>query len=283
MLMPPEPEIRVDDARVLAIGGRIRAEMQQEAAQGFPTLRKIPSTGIIKLLDYFDISSGDERAAQIEAQARVAALMFFPAPLIAAAYEQLRTTDPALLRRAEAMKAPLYAYGLRYEGLRMHRAIMRDPESLRHLARTRATLDFTPRDDLPAELVGSTAIRDIVPAKAPLLRKLLNQMVRARLGARPEKRPGGELVYDGALGAVPLRVSIIFSNLYAQMLYGVTWSARERNLRGTRLSYEALWGMNTGWDYLTEENAAQSIDLLDRLLVRFVGLLEQITALPMPA
>jgi hypothetical protein len=276
------PEIRVDDARVLAIAALIRAEQQEEAVQGFPTLRQIPSTGIIKLLDYFDTLSDDERAAQIEFQARLAALMFFPAPLIAAAHEQLRTMEPSALRRAEAMRAPSFAYGLRYQGLRMHRAVINDPESMRQLARTRATLDFTPCDGLPAELVGSTPIRDIVTAKAPLLRKLLNRMLHARLGARPDKRTGGELVYQGALGAVPLRVSIIFSNLYAQMVYGVTWSMRERNLLGQRLSYEILWGMNTGWDYLTEENAPRSIDLLDRLLIRFAGLLERIAALPMP-
>src|SRR5215472_775127 len=161
------PEIRADDARVLAFASLIRAEQHQEAVQGFPTLRQIPSTGIIKLLDYFNTLSDDERAAQIEFQARLAALMFFPAPLIGTAHEQLRTMEPAALRRAEAMSAPGFAYGLRYEGLRMHRAMINDPESIRQLARTRATLDFTPRDDLPAELVGSTPIRDIVTARAP--------------------------------------------------------------------------------------------------------------------
>ena len=274
------PEIRADDARVLAIAALIRAEQQEEAAQGFSTLRQIPSTGIIKLLDYFDTLSSDECAAQIDAQARVAALMFFPAPLIAAAFERLRTTEPALLRRAQALQAPGFAYGLRYEGLRMHRMVMNDPETLSHLARTRATLDFTPRDDLPVALVGTTPIRDIATAKAPLLRKLLNPMLRARLGARPEKRPGGELVYEGMLGAVPLRVSVIFSNLYAQMLCGVTWSMRERDLLAQRLTYDALWGMNTGWDYLTEENAERSIDLLDRQLVVLATLFERAAALP---
>ena len=80
------------------------------------------------------------------------------------------------------------------------------------MAQTRASLDFTPRDDLPVALVGAAGIRDVVPAKAPLLRKLLNPMLRDRLDARPAKRPGGELLYDGAIGNIPLRVSIIFSN-----------------------------------------------------------------------
>ena len=53
-------------------------------------------------------------------------------------------------------------------------------------------------------------------------------------------------------------------------------------LLAQRLTYEMLWGMNTGWDYLTEENAARSIDLLDRLLIQFAGLVERIITSPMP-
>jgi hypothetical protein len=272
-------EISTDDPRARAIAALIRAMQQEEAAAGFPTLRQIPSTGIVKLLDYFDALSIDECAAQMEAQARVAALMFFPAPLIAAAYEQLRTTDPALLHRAQAMQAPPFSYGLRYLDLRMHRAAMNDPESVQQLARTRATLDFVPRDDLPEALVGQTEIRDIVTAKAPLLRKLLNPMLRDRLGARPSKRPGGELIYGGTVGSVPLRVAIIFSNMYGQMHYAVSWSMRERNLVVFRLSYENLFGANTGWDYLTEDNAPRSIDLLDRLLQSLARLFGQVAAL----
>jgi hypothetical protein len=64
------------------------------------------------------------------------------------------------------------------------------------------------------------------------------------------------------------------------MLYGVTWSLRERDLLAQRLTYDALWGMNTGWDYLTEENAERSIDLLDRQLVVLATLFERIAALP---
>ena len=55
---------------------------------------------------------------------------------------------------------------------------------------------------------------------------------------------------------------------------------RSRALLAQRVSYEALWGANTGWDYLTEENAARSIDLLDELLLRLVRLFERVLALP---
>jgi hypothetical protein len=104
-------------------------------------------------------------------------------------------------------------------------------------------------------------------------------MLRSRLGARPSKRPGGELVYEGMIGSVPLRISIIFSNTYGQMHYAVSWSLRERNLIVVRLTYENLFGANTGWDYLTEENAPRSIDLLDRLLQSLAELFGQVASL----
>ena len=246
-------------------------------------LNRIPSTGTIKLLDHLTTLSPADLAPPLDGLARLAALHFFPAPLIANAHEHLRTTDPACPRFFAAMRAPAFAYGLRYLGLRMARAALNDPESVAHMAVTRSKLDFQPRDDLPEPLVGRMDIHDIQTAKAPLLRKLLNQMLTKRLATKAQKRPGGEIVYEGMIGNVSLRISIIFSNLYAQMHYAVTWSMRERTLSAVRLNYEALWGVNTGWDYLTEENAARSIGLLDQLLVRLAQLFERISALPMQA
>lgn len=273
-------EIAADDPRVLAIAVVIRRELESEAAAGFPTLLRIPSTDIIKLLDYIATLPPAELDPLIASRAHLAALHFFPAPLIARAHELFRTTDPTTLRRAEAFQAPPYSYGLRYLDIRMHRAAMRDPQSAAELAKTRARLDFLPRDDLPERLVGTTPIRDIETIKAPELRKLLNQLLKGRLGFAAQKRVGGELVYDGVIDGVPLRVSIIFSNLYAQMTYGVTWSARDRGLLAQRLTYEVLWGAGTGWDYLTADNAGRSIDLLEELLHRIARLCTQVQALP---
>jgi hypothetical protein len=273
-------EIRADDARVLAIAALVREELAGETAAGFSTLLQVPSTGIIKLLDHLTTLSPAEIDDLIAAEARLAALHFFPGPLIATAHEQLRTTQRAILQLGAAFKSPAFAYGLRYLDLRMHRAAMRDPQSVAELAKTRARLDFEPRDDLPERLVGTTPIREIETTKAPELRKLLNQMLTKRQGLTAGKRIGGELLYEGTIEGVPLRVSIIFSNLYAQMTYGVFWSVREQGLLAQRLTYEVLWGAGGGWDYLTEENAARSIDLLEELLLRLARLCRRIADLP---
>jgi hypothetical protein len=273
-------EIGLDDPRLAGIAGLIQADLAEEADAGFPTLSRIPNTLVVEALDYFATLGPSERNSLLDSRARLGALHFFPAPLIAKAHETLRTTDPALLRFQDTMKSQPFSYGLRYLDLRMAKPMLRDPESRAMMAQTRAALDFEPRDDLPEALVGSTPLLEIETIRAPELRKLLNAMLAKQVGAKPQKRIGGELVYEGRIGDVPLRVSIIFSNLYAQMTYGVTWSVRERGLLAQRLGYEAFWGASTGWNYLTAENAARSIELLGELLLRLARLFERILSLP---
>ena len=273
-------EVGLDDPRLAGIAGLIRADLAEEADAGFPTLSRVPNTLVVEALDYFATLGPSERNSLLDSRARLGALHFFPAPLIAKAHETLRTTDPVLLRFQDTMKSQPFSYGLRYLDLRMAKAMLRDPESRAMMAQTRAALDFEPRDDLPEALVGSTPLLEIETIRAPELRKLLNAMLAKQVGAKPQKRIGGELVYEGSIADVPLRVSIIFSNLYAQMTYGVTWSVRERGLLAQRLGYEAFWGASTGWNYLARENAARSIDLLGELLLRLARLFERILSLP---
>src|SRR5262245_34637441 len=135
-------DIRADDPLVMAVAAVIREELSREATAGFPTLSRIPSSGVIRSLDYLATLSDAERAALLDGQARLAALHFFPSPLIANAHEQLRTTNPACRRRDEALRSPPFGHGLRNAGLRMARAMVNDPESVRHMTQTRTTLDF---------------------------------------------------------------------------------------------------------------------------------------------
>ena len=256
----------IDPGLLSNIEALVRAELDQEVQAGFPKLKRIPSSGVIRLLDYFATLSPDEHASLRDGLARLAALHFFPAPVIIKPHEELRTTHPAILRMGEALQSPAFAYGLRYQNLRMSKAVLNDPESLAHMKQTRSTLDFQPRDDPPQDLVLEPDLRLVQTAKAPLLRKLLNQALTPLLGVKAAKQPGGDIVYDGAIGGTPLKVRITFSNLYAQMYYVVTAKLPARNVLAQGLNYETLWGASTGWDYLTEENAPRSMHLLCELL-----------------
>ena len=87
------------------------------------------------------------------ALAEINALNLFPAPEVRQRVETLVTTNPAFVRYRQAMQSPPFTMGLRYVGLRMLKSMLVDRIGMEMMARTRATLDFIPRDDLPAALV----------------------------------------------------------------------------------------------------------------------------------
>lgn len=270
----------IDPILLSGISTLVRDELESEVAAGLPKLRRIPSSGIIKFLDYFGSLSIADRTALLDVLAHLGALHFFPGPLIVEAYEQIRAASPALEKMRSTLTAAPFAYGLRYQDLRMSRMSLNDAESMMHMKQTRSALNFVPRDDPPSELVPNPDLRQVQPAKAPLLRRLLNQSVSPLLGVKPTKRPGGEIVYDGSIEGTPLQVRIIFSNMYGQMHYGVTAKLVERNILAQRLTYEVFWGANPGWDYITEENAAPSIELLGDLIHILARMMKQIASLP---
>src|SRR4029077_14883481 len=104
----------------------------------------------------------------------VAALNLFPPMAVRERVELLVNTNPALARYRQGMQSAPFTMGLRYVGLRMMKAMLSDRMSMEMMAQTRATLDFIPRDDLPPALVPDPDPAHLKPAKAPLLRKLID-------------------------------------------------------------------------------------------------------------
>jgi hypothetical protein len=262
------------------IGALLRKRFDEEVDARFPNLSRIPSTGIIRFLDYFALLAPGERDPLLGTVARLGAMQFFPTSQIAAEHEKLRTGDPAYAQFQSAMQSPAFSYGLRYCDLKTARMMLADRQSLDEIAKMRSGLDWQPRDDPPRELVLDPNLRNVQPAKAPLLRKLVNPALTELLSAKGTKLPGGEVAYSGLLGGIPLTVSVDFASGLAQLRYGVKAAIPERNLWFSRLTYEVLWGPNLGWDYLTEENAPRSIDLLCDRLQFLAQLISQIAALP---
>ena len=262
------------------IAALLLTKLDDEVQAGFPNLSRIPSTGSIKFLDHFASLQPAERAPLLEVMARLGAMQFFPVPVIAAEHERLRTTDPAYAKFWAAMQSEAFGYGLRYSDLKMAKMMLNDRQSLDAMAKMRSTLDWQPRDDPPKELVSDPDLRHVHPAKAPLLHKLVKGALAELLSAKGTKAVGGEMMYSGSLGNTPLTVSVDFGSQHAQLRYGVKAAIPHRNLRVLHLTYEVFWGVNIGWDYLTEENAERSIDLLCDRLRFLVRLIEEIAALP---
>jgi hypothetical protein len=257
----------------------IRDHMYAEADAGYPLLRRIPSTQATACFDYLESISPAEREELLEARARAAAMGFVLAPPLQQEILQLVSSNPALVKYREAMVRGPLAMGLRYQSIRMAKAMLNDSQSVAMMQQTRSTLDFVPRDDAPVPLVNDPDVTKLHPAKAPQLKKLLKPLLQGLLGAKEEKMRGGTMKYDGALHGTPLKVRVDYAARDVQMIYAVSIPDPERKVVVIGTGYEHLFGMGGRWDYITEENAEASIGLLPELLRRLVTLRNEVKRL----
>jgi hypothetical protein len=259
-----------------SVAAILRAEFAKEYAAGLPMLRRIPATGAIRFLDYFESLDPTAQLELFDAMALASAMHFFPPPMIARQHEELRTSNPAFRRLLEEMtQSPRYTMGLRYVDLRMRKAMLGDAQSVAVMAETRAKLDWTPRDDVRADLVPD--IDNARIAKAADLRKPIDAMLRELFAIAKKKLPGGETEYGGALDGREISVAIDFSARGIQLRTGITILDPARRVFVHRMVFEDLWACGyPGWDYLTEENSARSIEVLREQIVNLVGLVNRI-------
>jgi len=201
--------------------------LTEESAADFPRLRRIPSTGIISLIDYY---SELPSPAQAELLASLAARA---AGLVGPVKETVAPTPPwdAWLR---ASQSPAYSGGYRYSSLKLIAMMRRDAQSHALLDRGHQR---PPRPDLLPDP------SNFIPAKAPLLKKLVRS---------------NEHIFS------IYAVEFDFRSRLTQLRYGVPCGGP------IAIAYEQIWGVPSGWDYLTEENAARSIDLLPELVESMV-------------
>ncbi len=235
----------------------LRSDFHDEAAAGFPTLYRTPSSDVVRLLDYFADLDVAARDAFLDVTARLAAtrlVLSRDAEAVA-----LSASDPALLRYRASMQEGSFAYGMRYQSLRMARAMLGDAQSMQMVAQTRASLSFAPRDEPPSWLTDDPDIRRNEPAKAPLLRKLLQPALTSLLSATKSKLPGGETRYSGTLDGSPIAVTIDFAARDVQLHWSVGLSPATPGSFVARI--DDFWG-NGRWDYITAPRAPQAVELL---------------------
>jgi hypothetical protein len=254
----------------------VREHIHAEADAGYPLLRKIPSTDATVYFDYLESISPAKRDDLLEAQARMFALGFVPTPGARHEIDRLLKSNPALLQYRDARTRGPLAMGLRYQSIRMAKAMLSDAQSVALMRQTRSTLDYVPRDDAPVPLVNDTDVTRLHPAKAPLLKKLVKPLLQGLLDAKEKKTPGGTLNYDGALDGTPVTVRVDYAARDKQMIYAVTIPDPDRKIVLVGSTYEHFFGMGGGWDYIIEENAESSVGLLPELLHRLVSLRNEV-------
>jgi hypothetical protein len=240
----------------------LRDELGAEADAGFPRLRRIPQTEIIQFLDYFAALTPGDRSQLLDDLAVRAAIRLHPGT--ASGFPPA----PAWDRYWRAVTSPgPFNGGFRYCDVKFLALVPRIKEFGGYegwIEKTQrpwvSELALHPREDLLPDL-GCLA-----PARAPELRKLVKGALLAR-GFTAVVTKGAVHEYVHPSG-VPVHVD--FGSRVGQLCY---WAGDIRRY-GT-LSYELLWGQPGGWDYLTEENAARSIELLPELIEELARLLQR--------
>jgi hypothetical protein len=252
----------------------LRSEVAAEASAGFPRLKRIPCTYFIRFLDYFASLEPAAQEALLDGMARFGSAVFFPEPG-RAEYDE-RRQHPAIRNFDAMLKSLDFNGGYRYV----------DVKSLCMVAKARelggldgwiksggfSGLALHPREDLLPEL------RYLQPAKPTALRTLVDATFEKLFAARKRHSGGGNWQYTFSFDGHPLTVWLDFGSQLGQLRYGVTVDNPSHAIKLVRVSYESLWLHHLGWDYLTEENAGRSIDLLAEEVGYMARLADRINA-----
>ena len=253
----------------------LRADFAEEASAGFPRLRRIPCTYFIRFLDYFASLDPAAQDALLDGMARFGSAVFFP-DAGHADYEA-RRQHPAVRRFDAMLQSADFNGGYRYVDVRSLCMVAKTSElgGLNGWITSRgfSGLALEPREDLLPEL------RYLQPPKPAALRKLVDTAFRKLFAAEKISAGGGNWRYTGSLGDNPLTVWLDFGSQVSQLRYGVTVENPAHTIRVVRVAYESLWLHHLGWDYLTEENAERSVDLLAEHVVHIAGLADRINLL----
>jgi len=221
----------------------VRDYLHVEADAGYPLLRQIPSTRSTVNFDYLESITPAEREELLDARARITALGFLLTPAAQQEIRQLVDSNPAIVKYRTAMLGGPLAMGLRYQSIRMARAVLSDAESVAMMRQTRSTLGYVPRDDAPVPLVNDADVTKLHPAKAPLLKKLVKPLLQGLLGTKEEKMPGGTMKYDGDLDGISVKVRVDYAARDVQMIYSISIPDSERKVALIGSGYEHFFGM----------------------------------------
>jgi hypothetical protein len=248
------------------ISSLLRADFGEEADAGFPRLSRIPQTRVVQLLDYFAGLNPGEQSELLDSLASRGAVMlnlsrgdsFPPSSAFDRFWEAVTSQGP-------------FTGGFRYCDVKFLASVPKMREFGSHERWVEeyqkpwvSELALTPRSDLLPDMGCLKA------AKGRFLKKLVKAEFETG-GFIPEVVKGAEHTFVSSAGD---KVRVDYGSYMGQICYGV--SAARGSVRIFRLSFESLWSIAGGWDYLTEENAARSVELLPKLVEYLIELTERV-------
>ena len=240
----------------------LRTELEREAGAGFPRLSRVPDTQVRHYLDYYRSLDGARQAALIDASALWGTNTLSGSTIGGHTFDGIDVQSVMRSNAAWTSWADELASGDSRDPhwytsvplLRQYRAAA----TIRRKAGQPPPTDWDRMMDEYASSVNG--------AKAPALRTLVRDLFKRRFDGRAVKDSWGGWMYEGAVGGRRVLMSIDWGGRHAQLRYGLTLEADEDTLRLSRGFEGALGAGHGNWDFLTEENAAESIALLGELI-----------------
>jgi hypothetical protein len=252
------------DSREILVGW-LRDEFAGEQHAGFARLQRVPDSRVIRFLDDFATLSPSGQSNMAAVLADWSSYKLSGDPMPPAVLEQFT--------RATCFRG--LAEGLRYTGVNLLAGLAKD-ESHGGLAGWLQRTGITGRAAQPPE----NLVRDseeLIPVKIPTLRRLVKSAF-AQFFASNARDIGSETwCYEGRFGESSVKVLIRFSGKMGrpQLAYQVRVQCQDRALTAPDLCFESVLGVGFGrWDYLTQDNAERSVELL-RELVEYVAKLPE--------
>ena len=244
----------VADERLQAL---VESIIHAEIASDFSLLRRVPSTRTWTSIDVFLALPAERRVRLIEA-------------LSARGVDVLRPGRPRL--GVAALESPA-----REEFDRFLNALASANTDGRYWdVRTLRSFLADARSPHPELYVPEETIRRaeaIRPTKATEIRKVVKEVVGRRFAARAEKGGGADWRYHGTCEGVPFILWIDCGGRSDQLRYAVSVTDEAAGIPLMRVSYENLLGFGLGgWDFVTQDNLQESVELLCELVRRVVAI-----------
>ncbi len=244
-------------AKRAAVVEWLHTEFAVEQQAGFPVLKRVPDTQVIRFLDHFE---GLDQAGQ----SALKAIMFEWSSFN---FIGVPPPHPLLKTFTQATAFTNRRSGRRYTGVKLLAGLAKDP-SHNGLAGYFKSLGIEGLALEPPQYLLGDAV-DLVPIGIPSLRRKVKAAF-SELFAPKLTDMGSEFWrYEGAIDDCQIRVDIRYSGRMGrpQLAYGVRVQGKDRQIVCPNLCFESVYGVGFGhWDYLTKENTDRSMELLKELV-----------------
>lgn len=240
-------------AKKAAVVHWLNGEFAAEQQAGFPTLRRVPDTQVIRFLDHFESLDQAGQLALKDILIEWSSFAFIDVP----------PPNPSWKQFSEATVFPDRRGGRRYTGVQLLAALSKDAnhQGLDGYFQTMGTKGIALEPS--ADLVADPA--DLVPIAIPSLRRKVQAAFSKRFEAKATDLGSEIWSYAGKSEGCQIIVEIRYSGKMSspQLAYQVQVRGKGRQFVSPNLCFESILGVGFGrWDYLTKENTDCSLELL---------------------